>query len=578
MHPGMRPPIILLRDGTDTSQGKGQLISNINACQAVGEVVRTTLGPRGMDKLVHDGREATISNDGATIMKLLDIVHPAAKTLVDISMSQDSEVGDGTTSVVLLACEFMRLSKDFIMDGMHPQLIIRGFREASLMAVKKLESIAIGVDAADKEARNNLLEKCAGTALNSKLICRNKDFFSPMCVQAVNLLDPNDMQLRNIGIKKVTGGSVTDSELVRGVAFKKTFSYAGFEQQQKSFDNPKVLCLNVELELKSEKENAEIRIDDPAKYQSIVDAEWKIIYDKLDACVKSGANVVLSRLPIGDLATQYFADRGMFCAGRVPNVDLKNVCTGTGAVVQTSLEDLAPKILGTCGRFEERQVGGERFNFFMDCPIARTATILLRGGAQQFLEESQRSIWDALNIVKRAAQSTRIVSGGGASEMEVMVHLRNHAMSIEGKQQLIIKAYSQAFEIVPRQLSENAGFDPTDILNKLRQKHFTDPNGRWFGVDMSKPDICDTMESNVWEPVNSKINAIMAATEAACLILSVDQTVKNPSSEQSQMAAKKQYGRQGGGGKPLSRAMGGKGIMGGAGMAGMKKMRGRGGR
>ena len=268
MHPGMRPPIILLRDGTDTSQGKGQLISNINACQAVGEVVRTTLGPRGMDKLVHDGRGPTISNDGATIMKLLDIVHPAAKTLVDISMSQDSEVGDGTTSVVLLACELMRLSKDFIMDGMHPQLIIRGFREASLMAVKKLRSIAVGVDAADTKARNNLLEKCAGTALNSKLICRNKDFFAPMCVEAVNSLADDDMDLKLIGIKKVAGGSVTESELVHGIAFKKTFAYAGFEQQTKKFTNPKILCLNVELELKSEKENAEIRIDDPEKYQS----------------------------------------------------------------------------------------------------------------------------------------------------------------------------------------------------------------------------------------------------------------------------------------------------------------------
>jgi len=573
MHPGMRPPIILLRDGTDTSQGKGQLISNINACQAVGEVVRTTLGPRGMDKLVHDGRGPTISNDGATIMKLLDIVHPAAKTLVDISMSQDSEVGDGTTSVVLLACEMMRLSKDFIMDGMHPQLIIRGFREASLMAVEKLRSIAVGVDKADVAARNNLLEKCAGTALNSKLICRNKDFFAPMCVEAVNSLADDDMDLKLIGIKKVAGGSVTESQLIHGIAFKKTFAYAGFEQQTKRFVNPKILCLNVELELKSEKENAEIRIDDPDKYQSIVDAEWKIIYDKLDQCVKSGANVVLSKLPIGDLATQYFADRGLFCAGRVTFDDLKRVCIGTGATVQTSMEDLNEKILGTCGVFEEKQIGNERYNFFMDCPVAKTATILLRGGAQQFLEESQRSIWDALNIVKRAAQSTKIVAGGGASEMEVMVHLRNYAMDISGKQQLIIKTFAQAFEVIPRQLSENAGIDPTDVLNKLRQKHFTDPNGRWFGVDIANNDICDTMLSNVWEPVDSKINSIMAATEAACLIMSVDQTVRNPQSEQSQMQAAKQYGQQG---KKMSKAMGGAGI--GGSMPGMRKMKGRGGR
>jgi T-complex protein 1 subunit eta len=274
--------------------------------------VRTTLGPRGMDKLIYDDGRTTISNDGATIMKLLDIVHPAAKTLVDISLSQDAEVGDGTTSVVLLAGELLRNAKAFIEEGMHSQTIVRGYRLSSLKAVEKLKAIAISVDKSDEQGRRELLEKCAGTALNSKLICRNKDFFAPMCVQAVDMLAGEDKDLKLIGIKKVTGGSVTESELICGVAFKKTFSYAGFEQQPKQFEDPKILCLNIELELKSEKENAEVRIDDPTKYQSIVDAEWRIIYEKLDMCVKSGAKVILSRLPIGDLGTQYFADRGLF--------------------------------------------------------------------------------------------------------------------------------------------------------------------------------------------------------------------------------------------------------------------------
>jgi T-complex protein 1 subunit eta len=265
-----------------------------------------------MDKLIYDDGRTTISNDGATIMKLLDIVHPAAKTLVDISLSQDAEVGDGTTSVVLLAGELLRNAKAFIEEGMHSQTIVRGYRLSSLKAVEKLKAIAISVDKSDEQGRRELLEKCAGTALNSKLICRNKDFFAPMCVQAVDMLAGEDKDLKLIGIKKVTGGSVTESELICGVAFKKTFSYAGFEQQPKQFEDPKILCLNIELELKSEKENAEVRIDDPTKYQSIVDAEWRIIYEKLDMCVKSGAKVILSRLPIGDLGTQYFADRGLF--------------------------------------------------------------------------------------------------------------------------------------------------------------------------------------------------------------------------------------------------------------------------
>ena len=468
--------------------------------------MRTTLGPRGMDKLIFEQGKTTISNDGATIMKLLDIVHPAAKTLVDISLSQDSEVGDGTTSVVLLAGELLQNAKAFIEEGMHSQTIVRGFRLSSLKAVEKLKAIAVSVEKSDENGRRELLEKCAGTALNSKLICRNKDFFAPMCVQAVDMLTGDDCDLKLIGIKKVTGGSVTESELVRGVAFKKTFSYAGFEQQPKQFEDPKILCLNIELELKSEKENAEIRIDDPTKYQSIVDAEWRIIYEKLDMCVKSGAKVILSKLPIGDLGTQYFADRGLFCAGRVSNGDLDRVCKATGAVTQTSVNGLNDDVLGFCGKFEEKQVGGDRYNFFTECATPTTATIILRGGADQFLEESHRSLWDALNIVKRAAQSTQIVAGGGAAEMEVMTHLRGHSRTIEGKQQLVMDAFARAFEIIPRQLAENAGFDPTDILNKLRQKHFTDPEGgRWFGVDVVNEGICDTMETNVWEPVHLKL-------------------------------------------------------------------------
>lgn len=265
--------------------------------------------------------QATISNDGAKILQLLDVVHPAAKTLVDIARAQDAEIGDGTTTVTLLAAELLKQAKQFIEDGVHPQIIVRGYRKGASIAVQRLNEIAVGVGEGDKEARRSLLEKCASTALNSKLIARYQDFFSPMIVDAIEALDEG-LDLTMIGVKKVAGGSVTESFLVKGVAFKRTFSYAGFEQQPKRFKNAKILALNLELELKSEKENAEVRIDDPSAYQGIVDAEWSIIYEKLKLCVDSGANIVLSRLPIGDLATQYFADRGIFCAGRVPNDDL----------------------------------------------------------------------------------------------------------------------------------------------------------------------------------------------------------------------------------------------------------------
>ncbi|KAG5064532.1 hypothetical protein JHK85_005715 [Glycine max] len=345
----------------------------------------------------------------------------------------------------------------------------------------------------------------------------------------------NEDRLNMIGIKKVPGGTMRDSFLVNGVAFKKTFSYAGFEQQPKKFLNPKILLLNVELELKSEKENAEIRLSDPAQYQSIVDAEWNIIYDKLDKCVSSGAKVVLSRLAIGDLATQYFADRDIFCAGRVAEEDLKRVAAATGGTVQTSVNNVIDEVLGTCEVFEERQVGNERFNIFSGCSSGQTATIVLRGGADQFIEEAERSLHDAIMIVRRALKNSTVVAGGGAIDMEISRYLRQHARTIAGKSQLFINSYAKALEVIPRQLCDNAGFDATDVLNKLRQKHAL-PSGEGgpYGVDIATGGIADSFANFVWEPAIVKINAINAATEAACLILSVDETIKNPKSESAQ--------------------------------------------
>ncbi|CAI0397347.1 unnamed protein product [Linum tenue] len=545
----MQPQIILLKEGTDTSQGKAQLVSNINACTAVADVVRTTLGPRGMDKLIHDANgSVTISNDGATIMKLLDIVHPAAKILVDIAKSQDSEVvGDGTTTVVLLAAEFLREAKPFIEDGVHPQNLIRSYRTACNLAIDKVKSLATSIEGKSLEEKKSLLSKCAQTTLNSKLIGGEKEFFATMVVNAVIAIGTDD-RLNMIGIKKVPGGNMRDSFLVDGVAFKKTFSYAGFEQQPKKFLNPKILLLNIELELKSEKENAEIRLSDPSQYQSIVDAEWNIIYEKLDKCVQSGAKVVLSRLAIGDLATQYFADRDIFCAGRVAEEDLQRVAAASGGTVQTTVNNVIDEVLGTCEVFEEKQVGNERFNIFSGCPSGRTATIVLRGGADQFIEEAERSLHDAIMIVRRALKNSTVVAGGGAIDMEISRYLRQHARSILGKSQLFINSYAKALEIIPRQLCDNAGFDATDVLNKLRQKHaHASGEGAPYGVDINTGGIADSFANFVWEPAVVKINAINAATEAACLVLSVDETVKNPKSESAQGDAAAMGGRGRGG-------------------------------
>jgi len=552
MMPGgmLQPQIVLLREGTDTSQGKAQLISNINACQAVVDVVRTTLGPRGMDKLIHDDQgNVTISNDGATLMKCLQVVHPAGKTLVDISLSQDAEVGDGTTSVVLLAGEFLRECKSYVEEGVHPQVIVKAYREACRLAIEKLGELSVKLTSQSKEELREMLVKSAATSLSSKLVSGQKAFFANMVCDAVLGL-ADGVGLDMIGMKKVAGGALQDSMLVEGVAFKKTFSYAGFEQMTKQFADPKIVLLNIELELKAERDNAEVRVTDIASYQSVVDAEWDIIYSKLAKIVDSGANIVLSRLAIGDLATQYFADRGLFCAGRVEDADLKRVAQATGAVVQTSCNDLSVGVLGSCAKFEERQVGGERFNFFSGCATAHTCTIILRGGAEQFIEEAERSLHDAIMNTRRLLKHPEVIAGGGAIEMEISAFLRERSRGIYGKQQLLIAAFAKALEVIPRQVASNAGMDSTDVLNKLRMKHAH--GGKWFGVDVVAGGICDTFESFVWEASVMKRNALAAATEAACLILSVDETVRNPASDKPDQAnypgrAMRGVGMRGGG-------------------------------
>merc|ERR1712210_340750 len=374
--------------------------------------------------------------------------------------------------------------------------------------------------------------------MSSKLIHQQKDLFSKMVVQAVMMLDAQTLPLNMIGIKKVQGGALEDTLLVDGVAFKKTFSYAGFEMQKKVYTKPKIALLNIELELKAEKDNAEVRLENVEEYQKVVDAEWNILYDKLDRIAASGAKIVLSKLPIGDVATQYFSDREMFCAGRVGEEDLNRTMKSCGGAIQSTVHDLNDETLGTCETFEEKQIGGERFNLF-------------RGCAEQFMEETERSLHDAIMIVRRAMQNDSVVAGGGAIDMELSKYLRNYSRTIAGKEQLIIGAMAKAFEVIARQLCDNAGFDATNILNKLRQKHAGD--GIWFGVDIMNEDIADNYAACVWEPAIVKANAITAASEATCLLLSVDETVKNPRSGQGadQMGGGMPGGMGRGRGRPM---------------------------
>ncbi|KAL4178928.1 hypothetical protein AMTRI_Chr13g84650 [Amborella trichopoda] len=421
-------------EGIDTSQGKPQPISNINACTAIVDSVRTTLGPRGMDKLVHDDKgNTTISNDEATIMKLLDIVHPSAKTLVAIANSQDSEVGDGTTTV------------PYIEDGVHPRNLIRSYRTTSYLAINKIKELAVSIEGRSFKEKKDLMQKCAATTLSSTLIGGEKESFASMVVDAEMAIGEDD-RLNLIGVKK-----------------------------------------------------------DQAQYQSIVDYEWTIIYDKLDKCVKSGAKIVLSLL----CRSRYL------CVGRVTEEDLQRVAAATGGTVQTFVNNIIDEVLGCYELFEEKQVGNERFNIFSGCPTSgQTATIVLRGGADQFIEEAERSLHYAIMIVRTALRTSTVVAGGGAIDMEISRYLRQHARTIARKSQLFINSYAKALEIIPRQLCDKAGFDATDVLNKLRQKHpLPSGEGARYGVDINTGGITYTFANFVWEPAV---------------------TVKNPKSESAQ--------------------------------------------
>ncbi|PVU97310.1 hypothetical protein BB561_000620 [Smittium simulii] len=549
--PMMQPQVIILKEGTDTSQGVGQIVSNINACLAVCDTLKATLGPLGMDKLIVDeNNRTTISNDGATIINKLEIIHPAARLLVDIAKAQDAEIGDGTTSVVLMAGGILREIKEMIEDGQNPHVIIRGLRAASQMAVNRVNEVALSVDKENDQQMHDLLIKCARTSMSSKLINTSSEFFADLAVRAILTLDKNNMDQKLIGIKKIPGGGMEDSILVDGVAFKKAFSYAGFEQQPKMFTSPKIICLNIELELKSEKDNAEVRIDKVSEYQNVVDAEWKIIFDKLDDIVKSGAQVVLSMLPIGDVATQYFADRQMFCAGRIPSEDMQRVCLSTGAQVISTTSNLQSNlnVLGSCGLFEERQIGGQRINMLTECPKSKSCTLVLRGGAEQFIDEIERSLHDSLMVVKRMIKNNLFVAGGGSIEMELSRYLKQQSRLIEGKQQLIISAVAKALETIPRQLCDNAGFDTIKLMTKLRASHATDPvKNIWVGIDMNTEQEADMFENFVLEPAAIKINAILSSIEASCLILGVDETIssqqQNAQQQQQMMSRGRGRGR-----------------------------------
>lgn len=480
----------------DARTGVPQIISNIEVCERVASILSTTLGPYGLDKLFY-GKNLLLTNDGATILENLNLTHPIERILTSLSHSQDKEVGDGTTSVILLTAEILANLKPLIKEDFNLDMIRNTLKIARQKCIEKLQNLTID----DEDA----LLKLVCTTLSSKNVRNYKQHFAEMLVKGL----AND----NLNIVKIQGGSIDDSIMVEGIAFEKTFTYAGYEQQPKKILTPKICFINIELEWKSERDNSEVRIESVNEYQNFVDAEWKIIKDKLDDIVNSGANVVLSSLPIGDYATQYFAEKKIFSAGRVK--DLSTIATAFNGKLSNSTNNLK---LGFCDLFEERQLGSARYNYFVGNSTHHT--LILRGPGNEILEEVERAVHDAVCVVKVALKSKKFCYGGGATEMQLSKFCRDLSFSDESESVFIYKSISKAFERIPYQLATNFGLDAIFTLQNLRKAH---SNGIGYGVGLN--GVQDMRQAGIYEPIEVKINIIKGAFNAAEAILMIDSTL-----------------------------------------------------
>lgn len=483
----------------DCRSGISQILSNIEVCEAVAANLSTTLGPYGLDKLFY-GKKLLVTNDGATILESMDFKHPVAKMLASLSKSQDNEVGDGTTSVILLTSAILNCLQPLISEGFPLDTIKKVLKDIKKTAIEHLKTLNI-------EFSIENLKKLAETSLNSKNIRSDKSHFANLLVEILTNED-------DVHVDKVTGGSLSDSFLVKGIAFKKTFTYAGYEQQPKILSNPKICCLNIELEWKNERENAELRIGSVEEYQKMVDAEWKIINDKLDDIVNSGANIVLSSASIGDYATQYFAKKGMFSAGRVQC--LPRMVKAFNGKISSNTKYIC---LGSCEIFEERQLGDTRYNYFQS-GNSKACTLILRGPGSEILDEIERAVHDAVCVVKTALKNKNILCGGGSVEMQLSKLCRDLSFEAIPDEMFVYKAFSMAFEKIPSQLATNFGLDPVKVLQELRQAHC---QGTTSGVTLKGAD--DMINLGVFEPMEVKSNMLKAAFNAVEAILSIDSTI-----------------------------------------------------
>jgi len=524
-------PVLILKEGASRTRGRDAQRNNILAAKIVTETIRTTLGPQGMDKMLVSGMgDVVITNDGATIMKELDVQHPAAKMLVEVAKSQDNEVGDGTTTAVVLAGELLTKAEKLLDQEVHPTVIVEGYKKASEKALEILQDLAIDIQPDDEK----MLKLVAVTAMGTKSLSESKEHFATLATKAVmQVMEERDgktvVDIDRVKVVKKKGESLEQSELVRGIVVDKEISHP---QMPKQVKNARIALLNAKLEIEKTEFDAKININSPDQMKQFLDEEEMMLRDMTDKVEKSGANVIFCEKGIDDLALHFLAKKNIMAVKNVSSGDMEKLAKATGGTILASTKDVAADALGEAKLVEEVKIGDDKLVYVRDCKDPRAVTVMIRGGSDHVVDEAERSFHDALCVVRNAVEDRKVVAGGGAPEAETAKQLREYAVKVGGREQLAIEAYAEALETIPLTIAENAGLDPIDIMVEIRSKH-AEPGNKWFGVQVKTGKIADMLAENIIEPLRVKQQVIKSATEAASMLLRIDDVVSSKGTKES---------------------------------------------
>ncbi|MDD4325690.1 MAG: thermosome subunit beta [Candidatus Bathyarchaeia archaeon] len=520
---GSGQPVLILKEGTTRSRGKEAQKNNIMAARVIGEVLKTTLGPRGMDKMLIDSLgDITITNDGAAILKEIDVEHPAAKMMVEIAKTQDDMVGDGTTSAVVLASELLKKAEELLEQNIHPTILVSGYRKASHKAIEVINKTAVPLDINDRKT----LMKVALTSMSSKAVGAAKEHLAEISIDAVKQISEQRGEktladIDNIQLIKKTGKSLLETQLIRGIIIDKEVVNPGMP---KSKENAKIALLDSALEIEKTEISAEIRIKDPTQMKAFLDQENNMMQNMVTKIKASGADVIFCQKGIDDMVQHFLAKEGIIAARRVKESDMEKLARATGGRIISDLDDLKSADLGNAGLVEERKIGDDKLIFVEKCKDPHSVAILIRAGLERMVDEAERAITDSLSVVSDVIENNKIVPGGGAIEIEIAKELRQYATKVGGREQLAVEAFADAVEVIPRTLAENAGLEPIDILVEMRSVHDKE-DGKFKGINIFTGKLQDSIANGVIEPIMVKEQAIKSAAESAALILRIDDVI-----------------------------------------------------